>query len=123
MKLNNEYGSIIIMSEVFSAIAGSAAMNCFGVKGMAARRNVGDGIVHLLRLESMTKGVKVHYYSDGIVINLHIVVEHGVNIAAVTESIKSEVRYTVQRLTSVKVKAVNVFVDSIMASARGEGRA
>ncbi|MCL2546888.1 MAG: Asp23/Gls24 family envelope stress response protein [Oscillospiraceae bacterium] len=122
MKLQNKFGSITIMSEVFSVIAGGAAMECFGVKGMAAR-NVGDGIVRLLRLESMPKGVKVHYHGDGLIIDLHIVVEHGINIAAVTSSIKSTVRHTVQRLTSVKVKAVNVFVDSIMTSTCREVRA
>ena len=122
MKLQNKFGSITIMSDVFSVIAGGAAMECFGVKGMAAR-NVSDGIVRLLRLESMSKGVKVHYHGDGIVIDLHIVVEYGVNIAAVTSSIKNTVRHTVQRLTAVKVKAVNVFVDSIMASTRKEAHA
>lgn len=115
MKIQNERGTIIIMNDVFSVIAGYAAINCFGVKGMAVR-TVSDGLVHLLRRESMSKGVKIHYFEDGIGIDLHIIVEHGVNIPAVTSSIMSEVRYTVQRLTSVKVKSVNVFVDSMMAS-------
>ena len=115
MKIQNEHGTIVIMNDVFSVIAGCAATNCFGVRGMAVR-TVSDGLVHMLRRESMTKGVKINYFDDGIGIDLHIIVEHGVNIPAVTSSIKSEVRYTVQRLTSIKVKAVNVFVDSMMTS-------
>ena len=113
MKMQNSLGTIYIMNDVFTVLAGYAATNCFGVKGMAVR-SVSDGLVHLLRRESMAKGVKIAYTEEGLVIELHIIVEHGVNIPAVTNSIMDEVRYTVQRLTSVKVKAVNVFVDSMM---------
>jgi uncharacterized alkaline shock family protein YloU len=113
MKIITQRGTITIMNDVFSVIAGYAAINCFGVKGMAVR-TVSDGLVHLLRRESMSKGVKINYYEDGIVVDLHIVIEHGINIPAVTHSIMERVRYEVQRLTSIKVKAVNVFIDSMM---------
>ena len=94
-------------------ISGMAATNCFGVKGMA-HRNVKDGIVGLLKRENIAKGVKVSFEDDEAVIDLHIVVEHGVNIATVSNSIMTEVKYIVEQMTRVKVKSVNVFVDSIM---------
>ncbi len=97
MKLQNDLGEIRISSDVFTAITGSAATNCYGVKGMAVRSKT-DGLVHLLKRESMAKGVKVYYNEDGTVsIELHIIVENGVNLMAVCRSIMSEVRYVVQQ--------------------------
>ncbi len=113
VNISNELGSISITSEVFTNIAGAAATSCFGVKGMAYR-SMTDGIVHLLRPESMSKGVKVTYNDDNTVsIELHIVVENGVNITTVCRSIMSEVKYMVNQNTGVEVREVNVCVDSI----------
>lgn len=113
MKLQTEKGAITIGSDVFTNITGAAATNCFGVKGMAYR-SMTDGLVHLLRREAMSKGVKVTYNEDGTVsIELHIVVENGVNIATVCRSIMSEVKYVVTKNTGVEVREVNVCVDSV----------
>lgn len=114
MILNNDKGSIEITNEVFTAVAGDAATNCFGVRGMADR-SVKDGIVRLLKRENMSKGVKVTFDNETVNIDVHIIVEHGVNITAICESIINEVRYNVERVTRVKVGSVNVKVDSIMA--------
>ena len=113
MKLANELGEIRISSEVFTAITGAAATNCYGVKGMAIR-SATDGLVHLLKRESMAKGVKVFYNEDSTVsIELHIIVENGVNLVAVCSSIMSEVRYVVSTTTGVQVQSVDVYVDSM----------
>lgn len=114
MKLENERGAIRISPDVFTNIAGAAATNCYGVKGMAVRSKT-DGLVHLLRRESMGKGVKVHFHDDGTVtIELHIIVDNGVNLTAVSRSIMSEVRYIVQRVTGIEVRNVDVCVDSMV---------
>ena len=114
MKLQTEKGAITIGSDVFTNITGAAATNCFGVKGMAVRSKT-DGLVHLLRRESMAKGVKVRFNEDDTVsIELHIIVDNGVNLTAVSRSIMSEVRYLVERITGTKVKSVDVCVDSMV---------
>ena len=113
MKLQNDLGEIRISGEVFTSITGSAATNCYGVKGMAVRSKT-DGLVHLLKRESMAKGVKVYYNEDGTVsIELHIIVENGVNLMAVCRSIMGEVRYVVSKTTGVEVRSVDVCVDSM----------
>lgn len=113
MKLQTEKGLVTISSDVFSNITGAAATNCYGVKGMAVRSTT-DGLVHLLKRESMSKGVKVYYNADGTVsIELHIIVENGVNLMAVCRSIMSEVRYVVSKTTGVEVASVDVCVDSM----------
>ena len=111
---NNEGGSVNVSTSVYTDIAGTAASNCFGVKGMAAR-SVKDGVYHLLRKESASKGVNVQFHEDdSITIDLHIIVDHGVNLSAVGNSIISEVRYVVTNTTGTTVRAVNVYVDSMM---------
>ena len=110
----NEQGSVNVSTSVYTDIAGTAASNCFGVKGMAAR-SVSDGVYHLLRKESMAKGVRVDFHEDGTIsIDLHIMVDHGVNLNAVASSIISEVRYVVTKSTGTEVRAVNVYIDSMM---------
>ena len=111
---NNENGSVCVSTSVYTDIAGTAASNCFGVKGMAAR-SVTDGVYHLLRKESMSKGVRVEFHEDDtITIELHIMVDNGVNLTAVGASIISEVRYVVTKCTGTEVRAVNVYIDSMM---------
>ena len=113
IRVQTEHGEISVSSAVFTAITGAAATNCFGVKGMAYR-SMTDGIVHLLRRESMSKGVRVEFHEDNTIsIDLHIMVGNGVNFNAVSESIIEEVRYMVQKCTGTDVRAVNVFIDSI----------
>ena len=110
----NENGSVNVSTSVYTDIAGTVASNCFGVKGMAAR-SVKDGVYHLLRKDSMSKGVSVQLHEDdSITIDLHIIVDNGVNLNTVGESIISRVRYEVSKYTGTEVRAVNVFIDSMM---------
>ena len=113
IRMNTDIGQITVDSAVYTNIAGFAATNCFGVKGMAYR-SMTDGLVHLLRREAMSKGVRIIPHEEGdISIELHIVVENGVNIATVCRSIMSEVKYVVTKNTGVEVREVNVCVDSV----------
>ena len=110
----NKMGSVNVSTSVYTDIAGTAASNCFGVKGMAAR-SVSDGVYHLLRKESMSKGVRVEFHEDDTIsIDLHIMVNNGVNLNAVGASIISEVRYVVAKCTGTEVRAVNVYIDSMI---------
>ena len=114
VKVQNEKGAISVNSSVYTNIVGMAASNCFGVKGMAVR-SMTDGLVHLLRKEAMSKGVLVTFHEDGAIsIDLHIIVDHGVNLKAVGDSIISEVRYVVEKTTETQVREINVFIDSMV---------
>lgn len=116
MKMQTEKGGIWISNEVFTHVTGAAATNCFGVKGMAFRSKK-DGLVHLLRREAMSKGVHLTFHEEdnAVSIELHIMVEHGVNLLAVSRAIMEEVRYVVNKITGVEVREVNVCIDSMMA--------
>ena len=109
-----ENGTVNVSTSVYTEIVGTAVSNCFGVKGMSAR-SVTDGVYHLLRKESVGKGVLVTFNEDGsISVDLHIIVDNGVNLNAVGASIISEVRYVVTNTTGTEVRAVNVYIDSMM---------
>ena len=110
----NENGSVNVSTSVYTDIVGTAVINCFGVKGMAAR-SLTDGVYHLLRRESVGKGVHVQFNEDDTIsIDLHIIVDNNVNLNAVGDSIISEVRYVVTSCTGTEVRAVNVYIDSMM---------
>ena len=110
----NENGSVNVSTSVYTDIVGTAVINCFGVKGMAAR-SLSDGLYHLLRRESVGKGVHVQFNEDDTIsIDLHIIVDNNVNLNAVGASIISEVRYVVTNCTGAEVRAGNVYIDSMV---------
>ena len=114
VKILNEGGSVCISSEVFTTIAGDAATRCFGVKGMVGKAKE-SGLYQLLRRESMSKGVSARFQEDGsVALELHIAVDHGVNISALAHSIMGEVSYKVNKATGVPVSSVDVFVDAML---------
>ncbi len=114
VNIANDIGRICITNEVVSNLAGDAATSCFGVKGMDGRSQ-GSGPFQLLRRESMSKGVAVHYNDDDSVsLELHIGVDQGINIAAACRSIIKEVQYKLQKATGIPVKSVDVYVDTII---------
>ena len=113
IRLQTEKGEVSISDAALSNIAGAAATSCFGVKGMAYR-SMTDGLVHLLRREAMSKGVNVIYNEDeSISIELHIIVENGVNLVAVCRSIINQVRYMVSENTGASIRSIDVCVDSM----------
>lgn len=114
ISITSDKGTISVTNDVISYLAGDAATSCFGVKGMAGRSKEG-GPLQLLRRESMSRGVEVIYNDDGsISLDLHIGVDQGVNMSTVARSIKKEVSYKLSKSTGVPVKAVDVYIDTII---------
>lgn len=115
MRLENELGIIGISNDAIATIASNITRSCFGVKSMTARSGL-DGLVHLLRREIQTNGVKVRTGEEGdLHLDLHIAVNYGVNIPVICRSIVSEVQYNMHRLAGVNVSSVNLFIDAIRA--------
>ena len=113
IELKNEKGSVFVSDTALSSITGAAATSCFGVKGMVGRSK-DSGPFQLLRRESMSKGVNATFADDGsISLELHIAVDHGVNISALAHSIINEVSYKVNQATGVPVARVDVYVDTM----------
>lgn len=112
INIESKRGTVTIDNFVVAKIAGYTAIDCYGIVGMAGR-SMKDGLVRLLKLQSLTKGISVTTEGQELVIDLHIIVEYGTNVPAICESIISTVKYKVEECTGVTVKCVNVIVDGI----------
>lgn len=110
--MNTQLGEILVDTDVIAKYAGSAAIECFGVVGMASIK-VKDGLAKLLRLENLNQGVDVLVHDNKITINLHIIVSYGVSISAVAENLISNVKYKVEEFSGLNVVKVNVFVEGV----------
>jgi uncharacterized alkaline shock family protein YloU len=105
-------GRIEVFPSVVAAVAGHAAVACYGVMGMSAR-GLRDGVALLLRRENLHKGVDVREVAGQLVIDVYVIVEYGIRITAVASNLQSTVRFEVQRLLGVPVGEVNVFVQGV----------
>ena len=108
-------GRITISSDAIAHIVGETARECYGVVGMAARGPVGK---LLGRRERLTQGIQItrDANADGVTIDLHVVVEYGLNLAEVASTIRNRVSYEVGRLTGLPVQAVEVHIDDVRRS-------
>ena len=111
-KFNNELGIVTVNEEVILKVAGYTALECYGIVGMASKRST-DGIVQLLGLENIGRGVIVHMGDNCVDVDMFIIVEYGISIIAVAETLIDTVKYKVEYLTGVKVNKVNVKVEDI----------
>ena len=112
--MNTHIGKITIDREVVSRYAGSVAVECFGIVGMAGV-NVKDGLVKILKMDSITRGIVVKMINNKLVLDFHVIVAYGVSISAVTDNLISNVKYKVEEFTGVEVAKVNVFVEGVRA--------
>ena len=111
-KYTNELGTITVVDDVLVRVAGYAALDCYGIVGMASKRST-DGIVQLMGKENLGRGVKIRANGDKVDIDLFIIVEYGISISAVASSIIETVKYKVEHETGIPVGRVNVCVEDI----------
>jgi uncharacterized alkaline shock family protein YloU len=112
LRSDRDRGRIEVFPAVVGAIAGHAAIECYGVMGMAAR-GLRDGMATLLRRENVHRGVDVRELDGQLSIDVYVVVQYGVRITEVAHNLKSAVRFEVERATGVSVSEINVFVQGV----------
>ena len=111
--MSTDLGIITIDPVVISKYAGSVAVECFGIVGMAAV-SMKDGLVKLLKKESLTKGIQVGISDENkITLNFHVVVAYGVSISAVTDNLISNVKYKVEEFTGMSVDKINIYIEGV----------
>ncbi len=106
----SQRGKINISMNAIATIAGNAAMECYGVLGMASKRLIRDGVAELLKDDSYSKGVFAVSTSRGVEINMYIVCAYGVKITEVVSEVQKKVRYILQKTLDIDFSAVNVYV-------------
>ena len=109
LSLQLEHGKLTISREAVAGIVGETTLGCYGVVGLSAGTRVG----RMFRRE----GISVEGASRDLRIEVHVVVEHGLNLAEVASTVRSQVAYEVERLTGLSVAAVEVVIQRVRASA------
>ncbi len=111
-ELSSPLGRITISSEAVAQIVGHTAAECYGVVGMA-----GKGLKRLLTRDRLTQGIEVSERNGALAVDLYVVIEYGLNLAEVATTVRSRVTYEVERLTGLKVGAVEVHIQDVRQSA------
>lgn len=111
-RISNKFGEIQINPDVIALYAGTTAVECFGIVGMAAV-SMKDGLVKLLKRESLTHGINVDITDNHITIDFHVIVAYGVSISAVADNLIANVKYKVEEFTGMEVDKINIYVEGV----------
>jgi uncharacterized alkaline shock family protein YloU len=107
-------GRITIANDAVAQLVGYTAAECYGVVGMTPR---GGRVGRLLARDRLTQGIEVERAEGGVAIDLHVIVEYGLNLAEVAATVRSRVAYEVERLTGLPVTRVEVHIEDVRRSA------
>lgn len=111
--MNTQIGNIKIDNEVIAQYAGSVAVECFGIVGMASV-NMKDGFVKLLKKSSLTHGISVNILENHkLVLDFHLIVSYGVSIRTVADNLIESVRYKVEEFTGLEIEKINIYVEGV----------
>ena len=111
--IDTHMGRIAINHDVIAHYAGSVAVECFGIVGMTVA-NVRDGLVRILKVDSLSKGINVSYSANHkLILDFHVIVAYGVSIIAVADNLIGNVKYKVEQFTGLEVEKINIFVEGV----------
>ncbi len=113
VEMSTQLGTIDVSEEVIAMIAGGAALECYGLVGMASRSQIRDGIAELLRRDNFSKGIEVRHENGDIHIDLYIIVSYGTRISEVAHNVQTKVKYTLNEIIGLEVNNVNVIVQGV----------
>ncbi len=113
IELKTKLGQIDISNEVIATIAGGAAIDCYGIVGMASKNQIKDGLTDILRRDNFTKGVIVRQQNEEVHIDMYIIVSYGTKISEVALNVQSKVKYTLDQTVGLSVDSVNIFVQGV----------
>ncbi|QGQ46896.1 Asp23/Gls24 family envelope stress response protein [Metabacillus sediminilitoris] len=113
IELKTMYGQIDISNEVIATIAGGAAIDCYGIVGMASKNQIKDGLTEILRKENFSRGVIVRQDDESINIDMYIIVSYGTKISEVAHNVQTKVKYTLDQTVGLAVDSVNIFVQGV----------
>nr|WP_295971987.1 Asp23/Gls24 family envelope stress response protein [uncultured Bacillus sp.] len=113
IELKTNYGQIDISNDVIATIAGGAAVDCYGIVGMASKNQLKDGLTEILRKENFTRGVIVRQENDQVHIDMYIIVSYGTKISEIAHNVQSKVKYTLDQIVGLAVDTVNIYVQGV----------
>ncbi|WP_238882550.1 Asp23/Gls24 family envelope stress response protein [Clostridium sp. YIM B02551] len=108
----NNNGNITYNEEVISKIVGLSTMECYGVVGMVSK-NASEGFWELIRIENLSKGVKISYKEEKLDVEVFVMIEYGTNISTISNNIIQKIKYNVENYTGLKVSSITVNVQAV----------
>lgn len=111
-QVDTQYGKVLIDTDVIAIYAGSVAVECFGIVGMATV-NVKDGLVRLLKRDYLNHGINVALNNNKITLDFHVIVSYGVSISTVSDNLIDTVKYRVEEFTGMEIEKINIFVEGV----------
>jgi uncharacterized alkaline shock family protein YloU len=113
IEIKTKFGQIDISNEVIATIAGGAAIDCYGIVGMASKNQIKDGLTEILRRENFTRGVVVRQENEEVHIDMFIIVSYGTKISEVAHNVQSKVKYTLDKTVGLTVDSINIYVQGV----------
>ncbi|UJL47899.1 Asp23/Gls24 family envelope stress response protein [Virgibacillus sp. NKC19-16] len=113
IELNTNDGHVTITNEVIATIAGGAAVECYGIVGMASKSQIRDGIAEMLRRENFSRGVVVRQEDSHLHIDMYIIVSYGTKISEVAHNVQSQVKYTLNQSLGLSIDSVNIYIQGV----------
>ncbi len=113
MQITSPYGKIDITYDVIATLAGGAALDVYGLVGMASRKQLKDGIAELLGRENLSRGIEVYEKDGETIVDMYIIVSYGTKITEVANNVQQKVIYTLQENVGLKIDKVNVYVQGV----------
>lgn len=113
IEMKTKYGSIDISTEVLATISGGAAVDCYGIVGMASQQQLRDGLAELLKKDNFTRGVVVRREGEEVHIDMYIIVSYGTKISEVAHNVQTKVKYTLDQMIGLSVDSINIYVQGV----------
>ncbi|MFS0672393.1 Asp23/Gls24 family envelope stress response protein [Ornithinibacillus sp. 179-J 7C1 HS] len=113
IEMNTKDGHVTITNEVIATIAGGAAVECYGIVGMASKSQIRDGIAEILRKENYSRGIVVRQEDNSLHIDMYIIVSYGTKISEVAHNVQSQVKYTLSKTLGLEIDSVNIYIQGV----------
>lgn len=113
IEMKTDYGLIDVSDQVIATIAGGAAVDCYGIIGMASQRQIKDGISELIGKDNYSRGVIVRHNDEDVDIDMYIIVSFGTKISEVAHNVQTKVKYTLDQMLGIELNAINIFVQGV----------
>lgn len=105
-------GTLTIDNAVIADLAGYAALESYGVVGMAMP-TLTDGIAKMLPAARLRRGINVSTTEEGAKIDLYVIIESGTNISTVSRNLADNVRYVLTNIAQLEIASIDVHVQGI----------
>ncbi len=113
IEMKTQHGTVDIAKEVVATVAGGAAIDCYGIVGMASQKQIKDGLAELLGKENLQRGVIIRDENDELHIDMYIIVSYGTKISEVAHNVQTKVKYQLKQMLGLDVDSVNIYVQGV----------